>query len=227
MGSSASLVQHQELIDDYERNYLLSVKLKKNIKEDTVLLSAMENEERDCEVPGNVVTRPSADQPVPVVKKETFLRTELLLAVVPKFLEELSTFTSSYHGIDIATLEDAEKKAAREAVKHVDGVELSNIMPNKEWFSLFIKSVEKLFMCVSIATARADRPGFPLIYVNSAFEMSTGYDRKDIIGTNCKFLQSEKTDPQHIEQLSTALRTGTSTRVTIVNRRKDGKPILK
>jgi PAS domain S-box-containing protein len=32
-------------------------------------------------------------------------------------------------------------------------------------------------------------PGLPLIYVNGEFEKLTGYEKKEIIGKNCKFLQ--------------------------------------
>ena len=45
-----------------------------------------------------------------------------------------------------------------------------------------------------IAIADATRPDKPIVYCNLAFERITGYDRSEIIGHNCRFLQGPDTD---------------------------------
>lgn len=75
-----------------------------------------------------------------------------------------------------------------------------------------------------ISIADATRPDNPLIYVNDAFEHITGYQRVDVIGKNCRFLQGPDTDPVATAEIRAALREGRSCHVTIRNYRKDGMP---
>jgi PAS domain S-box-containing protein len=75
---------------------------------------------------------------------------------------------------------------------------------------------------VSLSTASKDRPGFPLIYVNTAFEVTTGYLRKDIVGRNCRFLQRGKGEPEAVKLLADALRDAQPVKVPITNFRRDG-----
>jgi PAS domain S-box-containing protein len=62
----------------------------------------------------------------------------------------------------------------------------------------------------------------PLIYANEAFELITGYDRDEIIGRNCRFLQGDDRDQAGIEKVREAMRTESSVTVTLRNYRKDG-----
>ena len=62
----------------------------------------------------------------------------------------------------------------------------------------------------------------PLIYANEAFELITGYDRDEIIGRNCRFLQGHDRDQPAIDKIREAMRTETSVTVTLRNYRKDG-----
>jgi PAS domain S-box-containing protein len=62
----------------------------------------------------------------------------------------------------------------------------------------------------------------PLIYANEAFELITGYDRDEIIGRNCRFLQGDDRDQPEIDKIREAMRTETGVTVTLRNYRKDG-----
>lgn len=109
-----------------------------------------------------------------------------------------------------------------EAASSVDESELETLLASGRWFANLLASVENINFSVSIATARADRPGFPLIYVNKAFEQLTGYSRNEVVGQNCRFLQSEWTEKEQIEVMVQALATAQPVKVAVTNCRKDG-----
>ncbi|NEQ66167.1 MAG: PAS domain S-box protein [Symploca sp. SIO2D2] len=77
---------------------------------------------------------------------------------------------------------------------------------------------------VGITIADARLPDIPLIYVNPAFEVITGYSSADALGCNCRFLQGKKTHQPAITKLRTAIKAGESCTVTLLNYRKDGTP---
>ncbi|EAU41585.1 sensory box histidine kinase [Fulvimarina pelagi HTCC2506] len=66
----------------------------------------------------------------------------------------------------------------------------------------------------------------PIIYANRAFETITGYSAGAIIGRNCRFLQGENTDPEHVRRISEALRNEEDVTVEIENYRADGTKFL-
>lgn len=74
-----------------------------------------------------------------------------------------------------------------------------------------------------IVISDAQQPDNPIIYANEGFVRLTGYDRKDVLGRNCRFLQGEETDPDTIAEISQAVHSGRSCRVDILNYRKNGE----
>ncbi|MGJ7457511.1 EAL domain-containing protein [Halomonas sp. RA08-2] len=73
-----------------------------------------------------------------------------------------------------------------------------------------------------IIIADATKEGFPLFYVNSAFEKMTGYRSDEVLGRNCRFLQGERTDKDVIIFMGNRLAEGREVHVTLRNYRKDG-----
>lgn len=67
-----------------------------------------------------------------------------------------------------------------------------------------------------------DQQDNPIVYANAAFELITGYDRDEIIGRNCRFLQGEDRDQPEIAKIREALREQQSVTVTLRNYKKDG-----
>ncbi len=63
----------------------------------------------------------------------------------------------------------------------------------------------------------------PIIYVNKAFEKITGYTQKEILNTNCRFLQNDDTNQIGVRVMSRAISKGKSCRVQIRNYRKNGE----
>jgi PAS domain S-box-containing protein len=66
-------------------------------------------------------------------------------------------------------------------------------------------------------------PDNPIIYVNPAFERTTGYTRAEVVGRNCRFLQCDDRDQPVLDDLRECIRTGSDCRVVLRNYRKDGK----
>lgn len=77
----------------------------------------------------------------------------------------------------------------------------------------------------------------PIVYVSHAFERLTGYNEKEIVGRNCRFLQSphakvEKGEPRKfvdshtVSRLRSAVDRRSEIQVSIINYRKGGQPFL-
>ncbi len=66
------------------------------------------------------------------------------------------------------------------------------------------------------------QPDAPLVFVNPAFERTTGYPWDEAIGRNCRFLQGERTDPAAVARVREALTSREHAVVTLLNYRKDG-----
>ena len=65
-------------------------------------------------------------------------------------------------------------------------------------------------------------PDNPIVYVNQGFETLTGYDRNEVLGRNCRFLQGDDHDQQGVRQLREAILLRESVKVELRNYRKDG-----
>ena len=65
-------------------------------------------------------------------------------------------------------------------------------------------------------------PDNPLVFVNPAFERTTGYRREEVEGRNCRFLQGPETDPAAVQEIRDALAGQEHRTVTLLNYRKDG-----
>ncbi|MDG2054970.1 MAG: SpoIIE family protein phosphatase [Phycisphaerales bacterium] len=75
---------------------------------------------------------------------------------------------------------------------------------------------------ITIADALAeDRP---LIYINEGFSRLTGYSVEETLGSNCRFLQGPKTDPDAVRAIRNAIEEDRNCEVELINYRKDGTP---
>ncbi len=65
-------------------------------------------------------------------------------------------------------------------------------------------------------------PDRPIVYVNEAFTVLTGYSGKEAIGKRCDFLVRVTPDDPAAQQLATAVSSGVNVTVTVPNTRRDG-----
>ncbi|MFB6083977.1 MAG: PAS domain S-box protein [Halorientalis sp.] len=63
----------------------------------------------------------------------------------------------------------------------------------------------------------------PLIYVNDEFLDLTGYDRSEVLGRNCRFLQGEGTREEPVDRLREGIDAAEPVTVELRNYRKDGE----
>jgi len=73
-----------------------------------------------------------------------------------------------------------------------------------------------------IIIADAQKPGFPLVYVNRGFENLTGYTADESIGKSCHFLQGDDTAQPEADAINAAISRNEGCVVTLRNYRKDG-----
>lgn len=66
------------------------------------------------------------------------------------------------------------------------------------------------------------QPDNPIVFVNEPFLRLTGYERSEVLGHNCRFLQGPDTDPETVNAIRDALRRAEAITVDILNYRKDG-----
>ena len=62
-----------------------------------------------------------------------------------------------------------------------------------------------------------------ITYANGSFCELTGYDRSEIVGRNCRFLQGPDTDPKQIAEIQHALEQQHDITLTLRNYRKNGQ----
>ena len=63
----------------------------------------------------------------------------------------------------------------------------------------------------------------PVVFANDAFCRLSGYERHEILGRNCRFLQGPETDPQTVRRIRDAVASAQSIEIDIRNQRKDGR----
>lgn len=82
----------------------------------------------------------------------------------------------------------------------------------------------------ALAVTDAGVPDHPIVFVNAAFTMQTGYPASECVGRNCRFLQAppdaERVPCFSSTSLRKALDAGTRCSVRILNYRADGVPLM-
>lgn len=75
---------------------------------------------------------------------------------------------------------------------------------------------------VSLVVVDALAPDQPVVWVSPGFSHLTGYPLHDVVGRNCRFLQTGTTNGAATARMRQALAAGRPVRETLLNRRLDG-----
>ena len=67
-------------------------------------------------------------------------------------------------------------------------------------------------------------PDMPLVYVNDAFEQTTGYSVSEALGRNCRFLQGPDTSADTAARIRQAIAHEDTAEFEVLNYRKNGEP---
>lgn len=90
------------------------------------------------------------------------------------------------------------------------------------WLYALIKCVDDNSVSFTISDLRA--AGNPLIYANKAFFTGVGYNRAEVLGRNCRFLQGLDTKAHCVSQIVQGIRSGSGCSVRVMNYKRDGSP---
>jgi PAS domain S-box-containing protein len=64
----------------------------------------------------------------------------------------------------------------------------------------------------------------PIVEMNDGFVQMTGYEREEILGRNCRFLQGPETDQETVSEIHQAVENGEPITTEILNYKADGTP---
>jgi PAS domain S-box-containing protein len=84
------------------------------------------------------------------------------------------------------------------------------------------RAIDSTHEGIIIAEAQ-DGPDDPIVEVNDGFLEITGYDREDVLGEDCRFLQGEETDRESVKTIRDALERNVPVSQEIINYRKSGE----
>jgi diguanylate cyclase (GGDEF)-like protein/PAS domain S-box-containing protein len=93
-----------------------------------------------------------------------------------------------------------------------------------EQLELLQTAVERLNDIIIITGTDAAPGGPTIVYVNSAFEHITGYDRDEVIGRSPRFLQGPETSRAELDRIRHAIDHREPVRTEVVNYTRSGKP---
>ena len=77
---------------------------------------------------------------------------------------------------------------------------------------------------VVTAAERNAQGDYPILYVNRAFELRTGYTRTEVLGRDARLLQGPATDPGAVRRLGQALATWEPVQVELINYTRESEP---
>ncbi|GKV22451.1 hypothetical protein SLEP1_g32324 [Rubroshorea leprosula] len=151
-------------------------------------------------------------------------------------LDHVLAFNSTCRGLDAeerCEASDLEKRKATTAIKNIFSVlthyseVTGRLVCGKR---CAISGVGFISSSLNISLGRIKQsfvltdprlPDMPIVYASDAFLKLTGYERQEVLGCNCRFLNGMGTDTSTLHQIKESIRTEQACTVRILNYRKD------
>ncbi len=134
--------------------------------------------------------------------------------------------SSSEEGLLDRLIEDAGEAPLRVNGRNLwslDGLrEPERLTPAKIKLNALVAVIDASPMATVVTDC--GQPDNPIVAVNEAFTAMTGYTRDEVVGRNCRFLQSSGSEPEARASIRRAIAEGRPAIVETWNYRKDGSP---
>lgn len=101
-----------------------------------------------------------------------------------------------------------DRRIDRELIKH---------RPSNDPFAAAVRTTRMPMLITD-----PHQPDNPIVFVNDAFSKLTGYERDEILGHNCRFLQGPGTNKDDVARIRNAIARKEAIEVDLLNYRKDG-----
>jgi PAS domain S-box-containing protein len=98
-----------------------------------------------------------------------------------------------------------------------DSFDLKNLEKSDNWLTTIFG-----YMNAGMVITDHKAKDQPIIYANPKFYEMTGYEKKDIIGKNCRFLQGPDTDKTMVKKIRQTIDKGKKGKFILKNYKKDG-----
>jgi len=125
-----------------------------------------------------------------------------------------------------AYISKAEPNAYEQLAATVDDLAIEEVETQAEiptpTVETIIRAIDEAPIGVTISDPSL--PDNPLVYLNEAYEEMTGYDREDVIGRNCRFLQGPETSEEPVRKMREAVDDREPVSAELLNYREDGSP---
>lgn len=136
-------------------------------------------------------------------------------------IEPLSTPPGDAPAVLVFALRDPARTDHAVALAHALATETARELTLLQHAPFLAEALETVECGVTIADPTvADTP---LIYVNEAFTRLTGYDRSEVLGRNCRFMQGGVPDAASTQAIRHAIERGIDFTTVITNVRRNGE----
>jgi hypothetical protein len=104
----------------------------------------------------------------------------------------------------------------------IDMQEVNKIVNTDSWLTTLLARADSLPIGMTMLSARSDRKGYPLVYVNRFYEERSGFDKAEMLGHRWNFLVGTEVDNATMQTVYKAVKYAKQLKVLVNSPRKNG-----